>query len=166
MIEFPRHLQDKLIKIDVYKKADLVCNRFSKTKWSNIISDISSDVELQSFISSYDTFIFPYVIRRRDNNEDLAFLYMLKECRNTVSIHGGGWKSPLLYVRGYILMLNSLIDLHLKGRTKCALSNISAIKLNKGIGFRPYKYTEDSVYMWINCKTLKNSKIYKRFHSY
>ena len=116
MIEFPRHLQDKLIKIDVYKKADLVCNRFSKTKWSNIISDISSDVELQNFISSYDTFIFPYVIRRRDNNEDLAFLYMLKECRNTVSIHGGGWKSPLLYVRGYISCFPHFFRLLIKNR--------------------------------------------------
>lgn len=166
MIELPKQLQDKLIKIEVYKEADLVCNRFSKTKWSNIISDISSDQELQNFTSSYDTFFFPYIIRKNNSNKDLAFLYLLRENTNVVSIHGGGWEYPLLYVRGYILMLNSLIDLHLKVRTKCALSNISAIKLNKGIGFRPYKYTEDAVYMWINCKTLKNSKIYKRFHSY
>ena len=70
-----------------------------------------------------------------------------------------------MYYRGYVLMLKHLLDQGLKIRTYCQLSNQRAIRFSRSVGFVPYRYTEDEVFMWINDKRLKNSKLYKRFYS-
>lgn len=78
--------------------------------------------------------------------------------------HGGGWEKPLLYYRGYILMLQHLLEQGIKVRTYCSLSNIAAIRFDRSVGFVPYKYTDNEVFMWINTKRLKSSKLYKYFY--
>jgi hypothetical protein len=101
------------------------------------------------------------------NDKSIAFLYTKQEDFNgkIFSVHGGGWENPLLYYRGYILMIKYLLDQGLKVRTYCQLSNPSAIRFSRSVGFVPYRYSEEEIYMWINLKRLKSSKLYKRFYS-
>ena len=81
-----------------------------------------------------------------------------------VSIHGGGWSKPLLYYRGYILMLKTLMERGYKVRTYCNHHNTSAIRFSRSVGFIPYRYTDTKVLMWISERTLKNTVLYKRFY--
>lgn len=91
---------------------------------------------------------------------------LLKEYDNEmiVSIHGGGWSKPLLYYRGYILMLRTLMERGYKVRTYCNHHNTSAIRFSRSVGFIPYRYTDSKVLMWISERTLKNTVLYKRFY--
>ena len=61
------------------------------------------------------------------------------------------------------MIIEALLNCNLKVRTKCALANITAIRFNRSVGFVPYRYTDTSVYLWINEKRLKGSVMYKRF---
>jgi hypothetical protein len=83
-----------------------------------------------------------------------------------VSIHGGGWENPIMYYRGYILMIEYLLAQGLKVRTCCQLSNPAAIRFSRSVGFVPYRYTKDEVFMWNSTRRLKDSKLYKRFYKY
>ena len=60
-------------------------------------------------------------------------------------------------------MLEHLLKQDLRVRTYCNISNSAAIRFDRSVGFMPYRYTKDEVFMWINEKRLKSSAIYKRF---
>ena len=78
------------------------------------------------------------------------------------SIHGGGWENYLLYYRGFMLIIKHMLDHGLKVRTYCQLSNPRAIRFVRSVGFVPYRYSDENVFMWISDKKLKNSVLYKR----
>ena len=62
-------------------------------------------------------------------------------------------------------MIKHLLEQGYKVRTYCQLSNPAAIRFDKSVGFVPYRYTEEEIFMWISRKRLENSKLYKRFYT-
>ena len=149
-----------------YHKDIHLCDRFSVEQWNQIAGDIKSDAEWVDFVERYVNSVQCWILKNRTTNHPIAFVYLFNEEGDwlKVSIHGGGWEQPLMYYRGYVLMLKHLLDQGLKIRTYCQLSNPRAIRFSRSVGFVPYRYTEDEVFMWINDKRLKNSKLYKRFY--
>lgn len=125
-----------------------------------------SDAEWAEFVGRYVNSVQCWVLKNRATNLPIAFVYLFNEegYWEKVSIHGGGWESPLMYYRGYILMLKHLLEQGIKVRTYCNLSNRAAIRFDRSVGFVPYKYTNKEVFMWINAKRLKGSKLYKYFY--
>lgn len=159
-------ISNNLIKWEPYTKDDILCARFPLSQWHQIASDIHSDEEWGDFVYKYKSFVKCWVLKKIKNNEPIAMIYIFNEDDKwyKISVHGGGWESPLLYYQGYVLMLKHLLEQGLKIRTYCQLSNPRAIRFSKSVGFVPYRYSSEEVFMWINDKRLKNSKLYKRFY--
>lgn len=156
---------DSIIKWVPYTKDEKICERYSLADWHKAVHDIDSDKDWADLLDK-SHFVKCYVLKLCSNDESIAFLYTIQEdlSGKIFSVHGGGWEQPLMYYRGYVLMLKHLLDQGLKIRTYCQLSNPRAIRFSRSVGFVPYRYTEDEVFMWINDKRLKNSKLYKRFY--
>ena len=159
-------LSDGVIKWIPYSREERICERFPLDVWHRIVHDIDSDEEWGNFLEK-SQFVKCYILRQCSNNESIAFIYTMQEnFKGTiVSIHGGVWGSPLLHFRGYILMLKNLLEQNLKVRTYCNKLNSAAIRFDKSVGFVPYRYTENEVFMWITEKRLKGTKLYKRFYT-
>lgn len=159
-------LEDEIIKWVAYTKEDKICDRFPLDVWHQIVHDIDSDEEWAIFLSE-STAVRCYILKLCCNDKSIAFAYIMQEDidRTIVSIHGGGWGNTLTHYRGYILMIRYLLDQGLKVRTYCQLSNPSAIRFSRSVGFVPYKYSSEEVFMSINLKRLTSTKIYKRFYS-
>ena len=158
-------ISDSYVKWIPYCREEKICELFPLDVWHRIVHDIDSDEEWANFLEK-SQFVKCYVLKQCSNNESIAFIYTMQEdFKGTiVSVHGGVWGSPLLHFRGYILMLKHLLEQGLKVRTYCNISNTAAIRFDRSVGFVPYRYTEDEVFMWISEKRLKNSKLYKRFY--
>ena len=159
-------LSDGLIKWEPFSREEKICERFPLDVWHQIVHDVDSDEEWGNFLEK-SQFVKCYILRKCSNNESIAFIYTMQEnFKGTiVSIHGGVWGSPLLHFRGYILMLKNLLEQDLKVRTYCNKSNSAAIRFDKSVGFVPYRYTENEVFMWITEKRLKGTKLYKRYYT-
>ena len=157
-------ISDGIIKWVPYCRDEKICVRFPFDDWHKVVRDIDSDEEWADFLQK-SLFVKCYVLKRCSNNESIAFLYTMEEdfTGKLISVHGGVWGSLLLHFRGYILMLEHLLKQDLKVRTYCNISNSAAIRFDRSVGFMPYRYTKDEVFMWINEKRLKSSAIYERF---
>ena len=159
-------IEDDLIKWEPYTEKDVVCARFPLGLWHNIAGDINSDKEWCDFVLNYRNCVRCWILKKKSNNEAIAMIYLFNEegCWEKVTIHGGAWGPPLMHYRGYILMIKHLLSQGVKVRTYCQLSNTAAIRFDRSVGFVPYRYTEDEVFMWISEKKMRNSKLYKRFY--
>ena len=159
-------INDHIIKWEPYTKGDILCARFPLDQWRKVAGDIHSDEEWENLVVKYPGVIKCWVLRRLSDNESIGMIYIFNEGDNweKCSIHGGGWKDPILHYRGYVLMLRHLIEKGVKVRTSCSLSNPTAMRFSRSVGFIPYRYTDDEVFMWISEKRLKSSKLYKRFY--
>ena len=158
-------IDDGVVKWVPYSRNEVVCERYPFDEWHKAVSDVNSDKEWADLLEK-SNFVKCYILKLCKNDESLAFIYTIQEDfeGTKISIHGGGWDKPLMYYRGYVLMLKCLLEQGLKIRTYCQLSNPRAIRFSRSVGFVPYRYTEDEVYMWISEKRLKSSKIYMRFY--
>jgi hypothetical protein len=161
-----RIIADGIIKWEPCAENDVICARFSFDEWHRIVADIHSDEEWFEFLKENPDFVRCFVLKRCDDCHSIAFIYLLKEYddERIISIHGGGWESPLMHYRGYILMIRHLLCQGYKVRTYCKLSNLAAIRFDRSVGFVPYRYTEEEVFMWITLRRLEKCKFYKRFY--
>ena len=159
------NISDGIVKWIPYSNEEKICERFSLDEWHMAVHDINSDKEWEDFLKD-SSIVKCYILKLCSNDNSIAFLYIMQEnlAGTVFSVHGGGWENPLMYCRGYILLLEHLLNLGLKVRTYCQISNATAIRLDRAIGFVPYLYSDNEVFMWINNKRLKSSKIYKRFY--
>ena len=159
-------IEDSFVIWEPYHKDIHLCDRFSVEQWKQIAGDIKSDTEWGEFVGRYVNSVQCWILKNRATNHPIAFVYIFNEegYWEKVSIHGGGWENPLMYYRGYILMLQHLLGQGIKVRTYCSLSNIAAIRFDRSVGFMPYRYTKNEVYMWISEKTLRKTNLYKRFY--
>lgn len=152
-----------MVKWKAYSNED-VLSRFSVSAWKEIAADISSEEKWREFLYTYPEFVQCYILEDMLKSTDIAFVYLYKEGPKLVSIHGGGWQRPLLYYRGYILMIRTILERGYKVQTCCNLSNSTAIRFSRSVGFIPYAYTPSKVFMWISERTLKRTVLYKRFY--
>lgn len=85
-----------------------------------------------------------------------------------VSFHGGGWgksvANTLLFYRGMICLVESLLNDGLKVRTACLKGNTVAYRFIKSAGFVNLRNSDTYHYFWINKKRLYSSRIYKKFN--
>ena len=163
MRSLPFEITDGTIKWKIYSGENIL-DRFSVNDWKQIASDILSHDEWVEFVAKYPEIVRCYVLEECSTSSDIAFVYLYREGLNIVSIHGGGWENPILYYRGYVLILRCLLEKNIKVRTSCRLSNPAAIRFSRSVGFVPYRYMNDVVHMWISEKRLKSSKLYRRFY--
>jgi hypothetical protein len=159
-------LSDPFVKLVPYNREEKICERYSLEQWHCAVHDIDSDEEWANFLSE-SLVVKCYVLKLCSSDKSIAFVYTMQEDMHgkVVSIHGGGWENPLMYYRGYVLMLKHLLAKGLKVRTYCQLSNPTAIRCSRSVGFVPYRYTEEEVFMWISAQRLTASKLYKRFYN-
>lgn len=148
-----------------YTQDEIICGRYPIDLWHKAVHNIDSDKEFADFMEDV-TSVKCYILKELSNNKSIAFLYTLQEdiAGKVVSVHGGGWENPIMYYRGYILMIKHLLYQGLKVRTYCQLSNSAAIRFSRSVGFVPYRYTEDEVFMWINSDKLAKTKLFRRFY--
>ena len=158
-------ISDGIIKWVSFNREERICERFPLDVWHQIVHDIDSNEEWADFVENYSNSVKCWVLKNKETNLSIAFIYIFNEDGKwkTVSIHGGGWGNPLLHIRGYILILKHLLEQDIKVRTYCRLTNATAIRFDKSVGFVPYRYTNDEVYMWINQNRFQNSRMYKYF---
>lgn len=158
-------ISDGIIKWVPYSREEQICSHYSLDDWHKAVHDIDSDTEWAEFLEESD-FVKCYVLKNCKTDSSIAFLYTIQEDfeGKILSVHGGGWENPILYYRGYVLMLKSLLEQDYKVRTYCQLNNLAAIRFSRSVGFVPYRYSIDEVFMWISTRTLMNSKLYKRFY--
>ena len=154
------------IKWVPYSREEVVCGRYSLDDWHKAVHDIDSDDQWADFLEKSD-FVKCYILKLCKNDKSIAFVYTMQEDLKgtTFSIHGGGWENCLMYYQGFMLMIKHLLDRGLRVRTYCQLSNPRAIRFVRSVGFVPYRYTEDEVFLWISERRLTSSNIYKYFNS-
>ena len=159
-------ISDGIIKWVPYHREEKICERYSLDDWHSAVHDIDSDEEWADFLEE-SLIVKCYILKLCSNDRSIAFVYTIQEdfAGKVLSIHGGGWENPLMYYRGYILMIRHLLDQGYKVRTYCQLSNDAAIRFDRSVGFVPYRYTDEEIFMWISRKRLENSKLYKRFYT-
>lgn len=155
-------IADGIVKWVPYSREEIICGRYSLDDWHKAVHDIDSDKEWANFLEQHPD-VKCYTLKLCSNDRSIAFIYILQEDfeGKIFSIHGGGWENYLMYYRGFMLMIQHLLDKSVKVRTYCQLSNPQAIRFVRSVGFVPYRYTDEEVLMWINEKRLKSSKIYK-----
>ena len=157
-------ISDSIVKWEVYNN-EIVCENFPCDDWLLIVSDIKSDDEWREFLNVYCEWVKCYILRTCSNNKEIGFVYIYNESGNfdIISIHGGGWEksivSTLFYYRGIILIVEHLLNKKIKVRTTISTKNSTAIRFMRSIGFVPYRYTDSTVYMWINEKRLKGTRL-------
>jgi hypothetical protein len=158
-------VSDNTIKWVTYSKEEKICQRYPLDVWHQVVHDIDSDEEWACFLSG-SVIVSCYILKLCSNDRSIAFVYTMQEDieGKVVSIHGGGWENPIMYYRGYLLIIKHLLHQGLQVRTYCRLSNPTAIRFSRSVGFVPYRYTEDEVFMWISSKRLMDSKLYNRFY--
>ena len=156
---------DGIIKCIPYRRDEKICERYTLDVWHRAVHDVDSDSEWGDFLEK-TLIVKCYILKLCANDKSIGFVYTIQEdfAGKILSIHGGGWEKPMMHYRGYILMIKHLLDQGYKVRTYCQLSNAVAIRFVRSVGFVPYRYTEEEVFMWISNKRLENSKIYKRFY--
>lgn len=145
-------------------REDCISSRFTPEQWEYIMGKDFSEEMLFDFLENFPFYIKSYTYKRR-NGKVLAFVYIVSDvnAKNVVYIHGGGCSDYRTHYKGYIMMIEALLGCKLRIRTKCALANDTAIRFDRSVGFVPYRYSDVSIYMWINKKRLQSSKIYKYF---
>ena len=132
-----------------------------------MVADINSDRDWQQFLSDYSLLVKCFVLYRKADDTPIAFAYIMEEDDKgkIVSFHGGGWgksiANTLLYYRGMIRLVESLLNDGLKVRTACLISNTIAYRFIKSAGFVNYRNSDTYHYFWINKKRLYSSRIYK-----
>lgn len=160
---------DDVIEWKAYR-AEKICTMFPFHEWHQIVADVDNDTDWENFLTEYDEFVKCFVLYRRKDNKPIAFAYILQEDEqgNIVSFHGGGWNKTilhtLLYYRGMIRLIETLLKNGFKVRTACTIENSTAYRFIKSAGFVNYRNNNTYKYFWINHKRLFNSKIYKKFN--
>ena len=160
-------ITDDFIEWKSFSESDLnVCNRFSLDTWHRIVEDFKSDEEWRTYLKEYADYAQCYILYKCSDEVPIAFSFFLQEDDKgkVVSIHGGGWvyRNTLLYYRGFIVLIQGLLDAKFKVRTSCFKDNKVAERFIRSVGFVKYKETSTSLLFWINEKRLYSSKIYKR----
>lgn len=160
-------ITDDFIEWKSFFESDLnVCNRFSLDTWHRIVEDFKSDDEWRTFLKEYADYVQCYILYRYNDNVPIAFSFFLQEDEKgkVISIHGGGWKNrnTLLYYRGFIALIQALLNTKIKVRTTCLKDNKVAARFILSVGFVKYKETDNSLHFWINDRRLHNSRVYKR----
>lgn len=160
-------IRDKFIKWEPYAGNNQICSRFSLEEWHKMVADIYSDRDWQQFLSEYSLFVKCYILYCCNDSTPIAFAYVMQEDEKgkIVSFHGGGWDKSigltLLYYRGMIRLVESLLDSGLKVRTTCLKDNLTALRFLRSGGFVNYRTGDKYHHFWINKNRLKSSKIYK-----
>lgn len=166
MLNLCDSISDDKIKWEPFSNETL-CSRFSFDSWHKMVADIDNDKDWAQFLGEYSDLVRCYVLYCKLDNEPIAFAYILQEDEDgkIVSFHGGGWcrsvKHTMLYYRGMIRLVESLLERGLKVRTACKLDNIIAYRFIKSAGFVNYRNGEKYHHFWANEKRLYNSKIYR-----
>ena len=149
---------------EISRQDDNLAEHFTKREWEYMFGESFSEIDLLNFTNDFPYYIRSYTLKR-NRGEAVGFVYILADInkKSTISIHGGGWANAQINYIGYIMILDALLKCGVKVKTSCASSNNIAIRFSRSVGFVPYRYTNTTIYMWINEKRLKNSSIYKRF---
>lgn len=159
---------DNFVYWDKYSLDDNIFSGFSLIDLHKIVHDIDDENSWEKFLDEYQEYYKCYVLHRKPDSKALAFIYIINEDLkwNTITIHGGALKgcSVLERYRGYILMLESLLDAGVKVRTTFSNENLNASRFNKSIGFVKYCEFSGVTYAWINRRRLVSTAIYKRLH--
>lgn len=157
---------DGIVEWHKYTGGEHLCKCFSLDEWHRIVSDVDTDEEWDDILRN-STYVNCYTLKISKSHETIGFVYTKHEddYGRIRSVHGGGWgkstRLSLLYYRGLILMVRTLLQEGIKVRTSCLKENSRALRFLRSIGFIPYTYTNKYIYMWINEKRLNNSIIYK-----
>ena len=159
---------DNFVYWDKYSLDDNIFSGFSLIDLHKIVHDIDDENSWAKFLDEYQEYYKCYVLHRKSDSKALAFIYIISEDLkwNTITIHGGALAgcSVLERYRGYILMLESLLDAGVKVRTTFSNENLNASRFNKSIGFVKYCEFSGVTYAWINRRRLVSTAIYKRLH--
>ena len=161
-------LWDNYIKWIPYMQAEYeICSKFTLGEWNKIVADFNTEKEWKCFLSDCENYVQCYMLYRCKDNTPIAFSYYLQEDEKgvVVSIHGGAWKreekDTLLYYRGFIILIQALLNTKIKVRTACLKDNKVAERFIRSVGFVQYKETSTSFLFWINKYRLKRSRIYR-----
>ena len=159
---------DDFVFWDNFSPKDKVFSWFSLEDWHKIVHDLDGDQPWASFLERYPRYYRCYVLRRKQDNESLGFVFIINEDLKwkTVSIHGGAAFGSSVFerYRGFILMISSLLGAGIKVRTAYSSDNVNAMKFNKSIGFVKYREIDNVIFAWINRNRLISMPIYKRLY--
>ena len=139
-----------------------IVSHFSQDEWHNILSDISTDEELQNFMRL--DFVHGYVAYNRANTP-VAFALLIEELwrGNQVQIHGGCWSGSAW--DSYEAMITLIEKLFRDGkavRSQCTLENTITTRFLQSLGFVNHYTSSNYRYFWLPYKHFINTPIYKR----
>lgn len=172
--------------MDFYKTRDLICGlqhhdeyidfsiwdgripiraHFNDEDWHNILSDVDNDEQLWNLVCCWC--IQVYVVKDLRDCTLFGFIFVMIDSprKDFVSIHGGGWnkKHTILFVRSYVDMIYTMLNVGLKVHTSCLQANNRARKLNRAVGFVTFCYKGEYEYKYITRSKLMKSQIFQRY---
>jgi len=154
-----------------YQLGDRLVTHFTPEDWALIMPKITSEMSWQEHMQEYADVCACFYSEVKHSRERIGFfcLYQSGSRPFTVTYHGGGWLTNALnrgyYFRTTSYVLGALLRLGVRVHSCCALHNRSALRYLKGVGFRPYFYTDTHVHLTLSLKRLQASALYQRYAS-
>lgn len=134
-----------------YSSEDHLCSHFIFEDWHKAVEDINTDEGWTNLLNTYPQFIRCIILKDKRNDETIAFVYLLYEDEQVVSLHGAGCvksiRTTLIYYVAFIELIEKLLSQGIKVRTKCLKENLVANRFDKSIGFKIYRKDAKRNYM-------------------
>lgn len=149
-----------------YTGKEEIVSRFSEHEWGQIMPFIDSDNNLLDWITDLEGWVFCWLLKRGDSHENIAFLLFMRHHKQVdrLVMHGGAWADnggKCLYPRATAMLLQRILRLGFKVHTVCNIENYRAIKFDRALGFRPYRYHSGRVHLYLTLNLLEKSFLFR-----
>ena len=147
-------------------------SRFRLSDWHKIFDYLSSDEEFYAYRKRFSLISNSFLLYDRSGaGEPIGFCFLIYDDykRRSVMIHGGTWLvsrvSSLRLCQGLIGMAERLLEEGFKVHSQCHTDNTRSLHFLRGCGFRPYRYDENNIKLYLTPSLIASSKIFKRISS-
>ena len=161
-----RELSNKSVVWYPYTGKEAVVAHFSSNEWFQIMPFVKSDEEFRHWVSGLEEHAYCWLLRNKNSGKDIAFLIFLRHHKDKkrLVMHGGAWADgggKCFYPQAMIMLLRYMLRLGLKIHTTCDKENFRAIKFDRALGFRPYRYDLGRIYFYITLRSLEQSFLFQ-----
>lgn len=139
----PELFKQGKLTIRTQVETDEVVSKFKPGEWENIFSDISDDFRLYEFLNNNRLTSRGYLLFDNEEKESFGWIYLRRTdpiiC-DSVEFHGGAWRNSIRYsvlkFTAACIVINRLLNLGIRVKSRCYRNNEAALKFLQSIGFR------------------------------
>lgn len=144
-------------------------SRFRPADWHKIFDFLPTDESFHAYRKRFSLISNCFLLYNNSRTEEpIGFCFLIYDNyeRRSVMLHGGTWLvgrvSSLRLCQGLIGMAEHLLEEGFKVHSQCHTDNIRSLRFLCGCGFRPYRYDEQTIKLYLTPSLIASSKVFKR----